>query len=791
MKHQDRRTSETNRIHDLIRKKDYRLAAELLAGLLEKKEIEGGRVTNSVLSRFYELVLRRANLAHSPSPRQPPEPRLDLAQRALAALKKKTIPFVDDPNHYRFVGDTYQQSPPPLGVYWQDWQRKNNTLDIAFIIPGFQKGAGGHMAIFKACRQLETLGHKITFYLNYPHHFANEDEAWLLCYQSFQPLNAQFLNLQEDWLVDHHDVVFATDRWTVDASKRHFKNCIYSYFVQDYEPLFYPAGSDHWIADLTYDDPDFKWFCSSPWLASIGSERGRDVYTFGYPANEEYFYPPSSRSNNQTPLIAFYARSFTPRRAVELGMLALARLASMGFDFEVALFGQDFNESWEWPFKARFMGILTDAEMGELFRNADLGIALSASNYSITSVEMIACGLPLLDIKTPATLATYPPDVVHLAKPNPIHVSNVIVEALAEPDKCKSERINKGLDWTSSHSWQQIAIDISSILLQQCKSSPSTPKTQTLAVTKNPLSVTVCIPTCNGSHKLLEVIEKVKAQKCPYDYDILIIDSGSTDGSIQQILFDDSFLSLHRISKNDFGHGRTRNLAFELSKSHLIAFLTQDAMPARDEWLFSLTAPVYRIPNCAGSYGRHDAYPNSSPYTKHEIKTHFDSLRLKRAVMNKYIDKEGYDRKDPKLLSFLYFFSDNNSCLNRNAWTSHPYPDINFGEDQAWAKNIIEAGFSKIYIDSASVYHSHDYGPEEAYKRARTEAAFYRLELGLDVGCRSVEEAESAIGYLNNVAESIQSTIDASDEELASKKEINAAVCKGRLDSYSDISVLY
>lgn len=57
-------------------------------------------------------------------------------------------------------------------------------------------------------------------------------------------------------------------------------------------------------------------------------------------------------------------------------------------------------------------------------------------------------------------------------------------------------------------------------------------------------------------------------------------------------------------------------------------------------------------------------------------------------------DKERYEREEG-YRHVLAFFSDNNSCVRRDVFEQHPYDDVNFAEDQIWARKMIELGYKK------------------------------------------------------------------------------------------------
>ena len=76
------------------------------------------------------------------------------------------------------------------------------------------------------------------------------------------------------------------------------------------------------------------------------------------------------------------------------------------------------------------------------------------------------------------------------------------------------------------------------------------------------------------------------------------------------------------------------------------------------------------------------------------------------------------------------FYSDNNSCLRKSIWETLPLPDVVYGEDQLWAREILRKGYKKAYASTAVVRHSHEYGFRETVIRSNTEWHFYDQLLG-------------------------------------------------------------
>lgn len=228
----------------------------------------------------------------------------------------------------------------------------------------------------------------------------------------------------------------------------------------------------------------------------------------------------------------------------------------------------------------------------------------------------------------------------------------------------------------------------------------------------------VVIPTKNGGPLFKQVLERVTCQKVPGTLDILVVDSGSTDETLD-IVRQYPQVRLIEIQPREFGHGKTRNFAVSKAKGEFVAMITQDALPASDDWLAKMAEPLLANSQVAGVFGRHLAYPDASIFTRHELEAHFEGFTkqplAKLDSHERYANEEGYRQ-------FLYFFSDNNAMLRRSVWEQIPYPEVDFAEDQAWARLIIEAGYQKAYAHDAAVYHSHNYGLFERLQRSFDES---------------------------------------------------------------------
>lgn len=216
---------------------------------------------------------------------------------------------------------------------------------------------------------------------------------------------------------------------------------------------------------------------------------------------------------------------------------------------------------------------------------------------------------------------------------------------------------------------------------------------------------TVTILTFNGEAYLRRILEMVSRQRFDGGIEILVIDSGSTDSTLD-ILSDFPDVILHRIPNTEFGHGKTRNLAAQLAHGEFIAYLTHDAIPANEEWLRELIAPFAIDQRIVAVMGKQVPRPRCFPLLKYEIRGLFAGFGPDFGTSVFY--KDDFVR-DEGVLNAISFYSDVNSAARRDFLVNTiPYRDVRYAEDQLFGKDVIEAGFRKAYAARASVEHSND-----------------------------------------------------------------------------------
>lgn len=229
----------------------------------------------------------------------------------------------------------------------------------------------------------------------------------------------------------------------------------------------------------------------------------------------------------------------------------------------------------------------------------------------------------------------------------------------------------------------------------------------------------IIIPTKNAGSIFKEVLDKLIIQKKVGNYEIIIIDSGSKDDTldiIEDFIKTNTNIILKKIPSSEFGHGKTRNYGASIAEGEFLIFITQDALPYDENWLYEMIKPFELDENIVGVFGKHLAYEDCDIFEKHNLRVHFQNFG-QGIVVYKMDDQERY-KKDEAYRHLLCFYSDNSSAMRKNIWEKIPYDNVDFAEDQLWAKKIIELGYSKAYTSNAVVYHSHNYSFKEMMMRS-------------------------------------------------------------------------
>ncbi|MFL5967744.1 MAG: glycosyltransferase family 2 protein [Gaiellaceae bacterium] len=216
--------------------------------------------------------------------------------------------------------------------------------------------------------------------------------------------------------------------------------------------------------------------------------------------------------------------------------------------------------------------------------------------------------------------------------------------------------------------------------------------------------ISVLIPVKNGGADLVRCLDAIAGQRLDEAFEVVVIDSGSTDGSAARAR--DLGAHVHEIPPADFVHGATRNLAARRSKGDVLVFTSQDAVAADERWLATLVAPL-ADDAVAGVYGRQLPHHDATPPERFFLDFMYGPQP--RAQRLAQLDDLTYEHT---------LFSNVNSAIPRRVWEEFPFADdVTMSEDQEWSRRVLLAGRTIMYEPRAAVRHSHAYSISGAFRR--------------------------------------------------------------------------
>lgn len=189
------------------------------------------------------------------------------------------------------------------------------------------------------------------------------------------------------------------------------------------------------------------------------------------------------------------------------------------------------------------------------------------------------------------------------------------------------------------------------------------------------------------------------------DYEIIAVDSGSTDGTLD--ILSQHRVRLFHIRKEDFSFGRSLNIGCEAAEGEFLVLLSAHCYPSDGAWLENLLKG-FDDPSIAAIYGQQRGIPGKSAFS--EIQ-----------VLRRWFPDESRRRQDNSFLN-------NANCAVRKAvWEELPYDETLPGlEDVAWAEKVTARGWGIGYRADARVYHVHNETYTQVRNRYQREAITFQ-----------------------------------------------------------------
>jgi glycosyltransferase involved in cell wall biosynthesis len=394
----------------------------------------------------------------------------------------RSFPPTATEDHFEDATHVWIDGPAPLRDAPAGLSTRER-LRIAMVLPYYGRGSGGHYILLQILARLERRGHVCSVWMYdylgrtrgiWPGQLRHDLREY------FAPIQAPVYNGFDEW--HGADVVVATGWETVHPALRLPGCYARAYIVNDHEPEFFPTSTERHVAEDTYRH-GVHCVAGSPWLADqLRTRYGASADVFGFGVDHDIYRPREIARREDT--VIYYARESTPRRAVPMGLAALAELHRRRPGIRIVLFG--FGRHVKTTFPYEHAGVLGQEQLAWLYSQATVGLCLSLTNFSLMPKEMLACGLPCVELSGVSAESIFGADgPIELAPLHPQRIADAI-EKLLDDRALREQRSRSGIEFVAGHTWDHATDEVEAGLrhvLQLREAETSSPERYTLSST--------------------------------------------------------------------------------------------------------------------------------------------------------------------------------------------------------------------------------------------------------------------------------------------------------------------
>jgi len=216
-------------------------------------------------------------------------------------------------------------------------------------------------------------------------------------------------------------------------------------------------------------------------------------------------------------------------------------------------------------------------------------------------------------------------------------------------------------------------------------------------------TISIIIRCYNEEKHLGRLLAGIAAQSLQ-DFEIILVDSGSTDATLD--IASRYPVSVVHISPQDFSFGRSLNRGCAAATGEILVLASAHVYPLYDDWLAKLTTP-FANPSIALSYGGQRGGETSN-FAERQVFAQWFPL------------ESSLDQAHP-------FCNNANAAIRRSLWEVFPYDEQLTGlEDLHWAKRVMMAGHKIAYVSEALIAHIHSETPDLIFNRYKREAMAFK-----------------------------------------------------------------
>lgn len=301
---------------------------------------------------------------------------------------------------------------------------------IAWVMPHPGKGSGGHRTIIQNVNALIRAGYECDIFVE-EDGVSTSEMVRQKINEWYEPCTAGVyvgFKFEKDY-----DLLFATGWQTIEFVKK-LPAKKKAYFIQDYEPWFFPMGDQYLITENSYKY-GFLPVTIGKWLAhKMEQEFNTPAEYFDFGADLNVYKPLENVEKENA--ICYVYQPEKPRRCDYIGLKALKLVKAMRPEVKIYLYGSE-QVTRPIDFECENLHIIPVEKCNELYNKCKVGICMSASNPSRIPFEMMAAGLPVVELYKENNLYDLPDEGVLLADTTPEAIASAVVNLLDHPEEAK------------------------------------------------------------------------------------------------------------------------------------------------------------------------------------------------------------------------------------------------------------------------------------------------------------------------------------------------------------------
>jgi len=384
--------------------------------------------------------------------------------KRIKRILTQTIIYIVSPKD-NLIAKTYYIFVPEK--YGSEYHLDKRIIDINWFIPAFNpgSGSGGHLNIFRMVHFLEKFGIKNNLIIVESNHLSKAQSKKIIN-EDYIPVNAEVFEGRRE--AKPALISMATEWRTAYPVRDFIGSPIKTYFVQDYETLFYPPGTDSALAEDTYRF-GFYGITAGDWIKDTLKEKyNMPCESFGFSYDKHLYVAaddvniPQNTWKKDRPRVFFYLRTNTPRRGAYLGLLALGELKKRFPEVEIIIAGEN-NKDLILPFEVTNLGLLQLSQLHDIYKSVDLALVLSFTNLSLLPLELMASNCTLLINEGPNNRWGLNEDICSFCDPTIESITDKMLELLKNHELRNRLRKN-AVKYVVTTSWEKEAEKVFKIL---------------------------------------------------------------------------------------------------------------------------------------------------------------------------------------------------------------------------------------------------------------------------------------------------------------------------------------